>query len=59
VLYWFRLRRDGNGAASYEPRRIDDDSGVGTQVTAGDVTGDGKADVAVANKRGVFIFRQR
>lgn len=59
VLYWFRLTRDGRGGASYEPRRIDDDSGVGTQVTAGDVTGDGKPDVAVANKRGVFIFRQR
>ena len=24
-----------------------------------DVTGDGKTDVAVANKRGVFIFRRR
>lgn len=59
MLYWFRLVRDGKGAASFEPQRIDDDSGVGTQVTAGDVTGDGKPDVAVANKRGVFIFRQR
>jgi HEAT repeat protein len=59
VLYWFRLTRDGAGGASFTPQRIDDDSGVGTQVTAGDVTGDGKPDVAVANKRGVFIFRQR
>jgi len=59
VLYWFRLARDGKGGATYEPQRIDDDSGVGTQVTAGDVTGDGKPDVAVANKRGVFIFRQK
>jgi hypothetical protein len=59
VLYWFRLTRDGKGGATYEPQRIDDDSGVGTQVTAGDVTGDGKPDVAVANKRGVFIFRQK
>jgi len=59
VLYWFRLTRDGTGGATYEPQRIDDDSGVGTQVTAGDVTGDGKHDVAVANKRGVFIFRQQ
>ena len=59
VLYWFRLARDGKGAATYEPQRIDDDSGVGTQVTAGDVTRDGKPDVAVANKRGVFIFRQK
>jgi HEAT repeat protein len=59
VLYWFRLTRDGEGGASFTPQQIDDDSGVGTQVTAGDVTGDGKPDVAVANKRGVFIFRQK
>lgn len=27
--------------------------------TAGDVTGDSKTDVAVANNHGFFIFRQR
>lgn len=59
VLYWFRLARDGKGAATFEPQEIDADSGVGTQVTAGDVNKDGKPDVVVANKRGVFVFRQR
>jgi hypothetical protein len=28
-------------------------------VTAGDVNKDGKPDVIVANKRGVFVFRQQ
>jgi len=59
VLYWFRLVRDGKGGGSFEPQEIDADSGVGTQVTAGDVNKDGRPDVVVANKRGVFVFRQQ
>ncbi len=39
--------------------KIDDDSGVGTQVTAADLNADGRPDVVVANKRGVFAFKQR
>ena len=59
VLYWFRLVRDGSGGARFVAERIDDDSGVGTQVTVADVNADAKPDVVVANKRGVFVFRQR
>jgi hypothetical protein len=59
VLYWFRLVRDGAGGASFVPHLIDADSGVGTQVTVADLDADGRPDIAVANKRGVFAFRQR
>ena len=31
VLNWFELTRDGKGGATFVPRRIDNDSGVGTQ----------------------------
>lgn len=56
-LYWFRVGEDGGGP-TFEPHLIDDDSGVGTQVTVGDVNGDLKTDVVVANKKGAFVFRQ-
>ncbi len=59
VLYWFQLKRDGKGGAEFVPHLIDNDSGVGTQVTTGDINKDGKVDVIVANKRGVFVLTQQ
>jgi hypothetical protein len=58
LLVWFELRRAGR-TASWVKHVIDDDSGVGTQVVATDVDDDGRVDVVVANKKGVFLFRQR
>ena len=55
VLYWFELVRDDNGAR-FVPHLLDTNSGVGTQLAAGDVNGDGKTDLGVGNKKGVFIF---
>jgi hypothetical protein len=55
VLYWFKLTRDG-GQVKFEPKFIDDRSGVGTQVIAKDVNGDKKPDVIVGNKRGTMLF---
>ncbi len=56
-LVWFELVRDGSGA-HYERHLVDDQSGVGTDVTAGDVTGDGRTDILVSNKKGTFLFVQ-
>ena len=56
ALYWFRTVRDGKGGVDFVPYLIDDDSGVGTQVVAQDLNGDGLPDVMVANKKGMFIF---
>ena len=58
VLYWFELKREG-GKASYTAHLIDDASGVGTQVMAGDINGDGKPDVVMGNKRGGFVFLRK
>jgi FG-GAP-like repeat len=59
VLYWFQLKRDGKGGVEYVAHQMDDASGVGTQVTTGDINGDKKVDVVVANKNGVFVFTQQ
>lgn len=57
VLYWFELKRE-NGLARFQPHLIHRDSGVGTQVVAADVNGDGKPDVIAGNKKGLFVHLQ-
>lgn len=57
LLCWFRLSRE-DGKPVWTRHLIDDQSGVGTQFQVADVNGDGLFDVAVANKKGVFLFEQ-
>ncbi len=57
VLYWYELIH-GDGP-SWTPHLIDADSGVGVEVVAKDINGDGYIDLVVANKKGVFVFFQQ
>ncbi len=56
VLYWFKIVRLPNGEADFVPHLVDDNSGVGTQVMAGDINGDKLPDIVVGNKKGAFVF---
>ena len=58
VLYWFQLRRGSTGI-EWIPHRIDDNSGVGRQITIADLNEDTFPDIVVGNKRGTFVFLQR
>jgi len=58
VLYWFKVVRGADKSVDFIPYLIDSDSGVGTQVAAIDVNGDGLPDVVVGNKKGTFVFLQ-
>ena len=56
VLYWFKLQRPAKGQAEFIPHLIDDNSGVGTQVIAGNISNKKFPDIVVGNKKGVFVF---
>jgi len=58
VLYWFQLVRNRDKTVDFVPHRIDDNSGVGTQVVVGDANGDKRPDIVVGNKKGTFVFLQ-
>ena len=55
VVYWFKTVRGENGV-DFIPYLIDDDSGVGTQVVAGNVNKDQWPDVVIGNKKGVYVL---
>jgi FG-GAP-like repeat len=56
VIYWFKLVRKADKSVDFVPTLIDNDSGVGTQVVATDINGDGRPDIVTANKKGAFVF---
>ncbi len=59
VVYWYEIRRPAKGKVEFIAHLIDDDSGLGTQFDTADLNGDGKVDIAGANKKGVFVFIQK
>jgi hypothetical protein len=56
VLYWFEYQP----AASpfFTPHLIDNDSGSGLNIVAEDLTSDGALDIAISNKKGVYVFER-
>ena len=52
MLYWFKLVRTSGKGVDWIPYLVDNDCGVGTQVVAGDINGDGLPDIVVGNKKG-------
>ena len=56
VNYWFRLVREPDHSVDFIPYRIDDNSGVGTQLVVGDVDRNGLPDLVVGNKKGTFVL---
>ncbi|MDQ8189538.1 FG-GAP-like repeat-containing protein [Roseibacillus persicicus] len=57
LLVGFLNRKDAAGIR-WEAVVIDSDSGVGCQVQALDLDGDGRSEIASGNKKGVSLFRQ-
>jgi hypothetical protein len=57
VLYWFQLQRDRARNVEFIPHHVDNDSGVGTQVTVARVSNKQRPDIIVGNKKGLFLFR--
>lgn len=58
LLYWFQNQKTEDGV-EFRPWLIDERSGVGTQLTVGDLSGDGAPDIVVGNKMGTFVFTQK
>jgi FG-GAP-like repeat len=56
VVYWFKLVRKGKDQVDFVPFQIDDNSGVGTQVVAGNINKDKLPDIVVGNKKGTFVL---
>ena len=56
VVYWFKLVRAKDGI-DFVPWQADTDSGLGRQVSIGDVTGDGLPDIVSAGMKGTHVLR--
>jgi len=56
VLYWFEYKPGKE--PFFQPHEIDHDSGSGLNIVAEDITKDGKTDIVISNKKGVFVFER-
>lgn len=56
VIQWFALKPGKKPA--FTKHLIDNQSGIGLSFVVADMNGDGKPDIVVSNKKGVFCFTQ-
>ena len=52
VVYWFELKRSQTRLARFIPHLVDNESGVGVQITATDVNADTQPDILTVSKLG-------
>lgn len=58
VVYWFKLIRGADGV-DWIPYQVDDQAGIGRQVSVADVNADGLPDIVVGGMKGAHVLRHR
>ena len=58
VVYWFKLVR-GKSGIDWVPYRADDESGIGRQLSVGDIDGDKLPDIVVGGMKGAHVLRHK
>ncbi len=59
VLYWFKLVRQAGGRIDYVPYLLSAQSGAGRQIQVADLDRDGRPEIFVNTRQGVFVFRNK
>ena len=57
-LYWYKIIKTVDGKPVFERHLIDDNVGVGRQISVVDINNDGLLDIASGTRYGVHIFLQ-
>ncbi len=57
VLYKFKLVRKPGGGAEWNPSKIHNASGVGTQIVVTETNNDGRIEIVTSARKGTFVFR--
>jgi len=57
-LAWFEIEITKGASPKLVKHSVDDQSGVGAQFVTTDINGDGRMDIVVSNRKGVFVFEQ-